>query len=210
VVSDISMPLMNGIDLCKKIRSDERTRQLPVILLTALAAESTELKSLQTGANDYISKPFNFEILQSKITGLLEYKETIKKTYQRQVEASPATVEIASADEMFLQNVLREIEKNMANSDFSVEELSQQFHNSRSTFYKRLLLITGKTPVEFIRYIRLKRAAELLEKSQMTISEIAYAVGFNNPKYFTQQFKLEFDIAPSAYRSGKKQNVEEP
>ncbi|HWK05849.1 MAG TPA: two-component regulator propeller domain-containing protein [Puia sp.] len=208
VVSDISMPLMNGIDLCKKIRSDERTRQIPIILLTALAEESIELKSLQTGANDYISKPFNFEILQSRIVSLLEYKATIKKTYQRQVEASPATAEITSADDVFLQNVLQQIEKNMSNADFSVEELSQQFHSSRSTFYKRLLVITGKTPVEFIRYIRLKRAAELLEKSQMTVSEIAYAVGFNNPKYFTQQFKLEFDIAPSAYRTGKKHNTD--
>jgi DNA-binding response OmpR family regulator len=208
IVSDISMPVMNGIDLCKKLKSDERTKHIPVILLTALAAEGNELESLQTGATDYISKPFNFEVLQSKIRNILDYQETIKKTYQRQVEASPAPVEASSADDQFLHSVLRLIETNMSNTDFSVEELSQQMHISRSSFYKRLVMVTGKTPVEFIRHMRLKKAAELLEKSQMTVSEIAYEVGFNNPKYFTQQFRLEFDIAPSLYRTGKKQKMD--
>ena len=204
VVSDISMPAMDGIQLCEKIRMDERTRQIPVILLTAMAGEGSELRGLQTGATDYITKPFNFEVLLSKIRNALEYNEIVKKTYQRQVQAQPAPVEVTSADDAFMRDVLAEIEKNMGNPDFSVGELSLQFHASRSTFYKRLLLLTGKTPVELIRHIRLKRAAELLEKSQLTVAEIAYTVGFNNPKYFTQYFKMEFDRIPSAYRSEKK------
>jgi len=201
VVSDISMPVMNGIELCKKIRTDPRTQQIPVILLTALTEEHMQLKSLETGASDFIAKPFNFEVLQSRVRNLLEYKETIRNIYQRQVDAGPAHVEIRSADDEFLQSVLHELEKNITNPDLSVEELSHLLNTSRSTFYKRLLLITGRTPVEFIRYFRLKRGAELLEKSQMNISEIAYTVGFNNPKYFAQQFKQEFDVAPSAYRA---------
>jgi len=201
VVSDISMPVMNGIELCKKIRTDPRTQQIPVILLTALTEEHTQLKSLETGASDFIAKPFNFEVLQSRVRNLLEYKETIRNIYQRQVDAGPAHIEVRSADDEFLQSVLRELEKNITNPDLSVEELSHLLNTSRSTFYKRLLLITGRTPVEFIRYFRLKRGAELLEKSQMNISEIAYTVGFNNPKYFAQQFKQEFDVAPSAYRA---------
>jgi signal transduction histidine kinase/ligand-binding sensor domain-containing protein/DNA-binding response OmpR family regulator len=204
VVSDVSMPVMDGIQLCEKIRSDERTRQIPVILLTAMTGEGSELRGLQTGATDYITKPFNFEVLLSKIRNALEYNEIIKKTYQRQVQAQPVPVEIASADDAFMQDVLEQIEKNMGNPDFSVGELSMQFHASRSTFYKRLLLLTGKTPVELIRHIRLKRAAELLEKSQLTVAEIAYTVGFNNPKYFTQYFKMEFNRSPSAYRSEKR------
>jgi signal transduction histidine kinase/ligand-binding sensor domain-containing protein/CheY-like chemotaxis protein/AraC-like DNA-binding protein len=203
IVSDISMPVMNGIELCKKIRTDPRTQQIPVILLTAVAEEQTQLKSLETGASDFIAKPFNFEVLQSRVRNLLEYKETIKNIYQRRVDAGPAQIEIRSADDEFLQSVLRELEKNITNPDLSVEELSQLLNTSRSTFYKRLLLITGRTPVEFIRYFRLKRGAELLEKSQMNISEIAYTVGFNNPKYFAQQFRQEFDVAPSAYRAEK-------
>jgi signal transduction histidine kinase/ligand-binding sensor domain-containing protein/DNA-binding response OmpR family regulator len=204
VVSDISMPIMSGIELCEKIKKDERTCQIPVILLTAMAGEGNELKSLKTGATDYIIKPFNFEVLLSKVKNILEYNETIKKTYQRQVQANPAALTIESADDAFMQNVLSLIEKNMGNPDFTVAELSIQFHASRSTIYKRLLLLTGKTPLELIRQIRLKRAAELLEKSQLSVSEIAYTVGFNNPKYFAQYFKMEFNIIPSAYRSQKR------
>jgi signal transduction histidine kinase/ligand-binding sensor domain-containing protein/DNA-binding response OmpR family regulator len=204
VVSDISMPAMDGIQLCEKIRTDPRTRQIPVILLTAMTGEGSELRGLQTGATDYITKPFNFEVLLSKIRNALEYNEMIKKTYQRQVQAQPIPVEVTSADDAFMRDVLGQIEKNMGNPDFSVGELSMQFHASRSTFYKRLLLLTGKTPVELIRHIRLKRAAELLEKSQLTVSEIAYTVGFNNPKYFTQYFKMEFNRIPSAYRLEKR------
>ncbi len=203
VVSDISMPHMDGIELCRKIRNDDRTKQIPVILLTAMTGEQVELQGLQTGATDYISKPFNFEVLQSKIRNIVAYKETVRKTYQRQVQAGPASVEPVSADDIFIKEVLQYIEKEMSNPELSVAELSTQFHSSRSTFYKRLLLLTGKTPVELIRHIRLKRAAELLEKSTMTVAEVAYTVGFNNPKYFTQFFKAEFGCIPSAYRSNK-------
>jgi signal transduction histidine kinase/ligand-binding sensor domain-containing protein/AraC-like DNA-binding protein/AmiR/NasT family two-component response regulator len=205
VVSDISMPHMDGIELCRKIRSDQRTRQIPVILLTAMSGESIELESLQTGATDYISKPFNFEVLLSKIRNVVEYNETVRKTWQRRVETRPAPVEMTSPDDLFLREVLEYIEKNIGDPDLSVEALSQRFHASRSTFYKRLLLLTGKTPVEFIRHIRLQRAAELLEKSQLTVAEIAYTVGFNNPKYFTQYFKSAFDCIPSAYRADRKE-----
>ena len=135
---------------------------------------------------------------------MLAHNDLVKKTYQRQVQALPATIEPVSADEAFLQNVLELIEKNMDDPDFSVTKLGRQFHTSRSTFYKRLLLLTGKTPVEFIRYIRLKRAAELLEKSQLSVSEIAYTVGFNDPKYFAQNFKMEYDVVPTVYRAQKK------
>jgi len=204
IVSDISMPAMNGIDLCRKISTDERTGQIPVILLTAMTGEGAELNGLRTGAIDYIIKPFNFELLLSKISNVLAHNATVKKTCQRQVQAAPATLNIESADEVFVKSVLEHIEKNIGNPDFSVGELSRQFHASRSYFYKRLLLLTGKTPLEFIRYIRLQRAAELLQKSKLTVSEIAYSVGFNNPKNFSRYFKAEFSRIPSAYRSGKK------
>ncbi len=204
IVSDISMPAMNGMELCKKISTDERTAQIPVILLTAMTGEGAELNGLRTGAVDYIIKPFNFELLLSRIRNILAHTATVRKTYQRQVQATPATLDIESADETFIKGVLEHIENNMANPDFSVGKLSTQFHTSRSTFYKRLLLLTGKTPIEFIRHIRLQRAAELLEKSQLTVAEIAYTVGFNNPKTFSQYFKEEFSRIPSAYRSEKK------
>jgi signal transduction histidine kinase/ligand-binding sensor domain-containing protein/CheY-like chemotaxis protein/AraC-like DNA-binding protein len=205
IVSDVSMPAMNGMELCRKISADERTAQIPVILLTAMTGEGAELNGLRTGAMDYIIKPFNFELLLSRIRNVLAHTATVKRTYQRQIQATPAAVEVESADDVFIRNVLEQIEKNMGNPDFSVSGLSTQFYTSRSTFYKRLLLLTGKTPIEFIRHIRLRRAAELLEKSQLTVAEIAYTVGFNNPKTFSQYFKEEFNQIPSAYRTDKRE-----
>ena len=200
VVSDISMPEMNGIDLCRKIKEDKRTAFIPVILLTALTGEEQQLRGLETGANDYMTKPFNFEILLSKIRNLLAQQETARKTYQKQVEASPSHPKVESSDEKFIRQALDLVEKNMANPGFSVEEMSRELFISRVALYKRLLALTGKTPIEFIRSVRLKRAAQLLEKSQHTVSEIAYEVGFNNPKNFSRYFKEEFGILPSAWQ----------
>ncbi|HVW61445.1 MAG TPA: ATP-binding protein, partial [Puia sp.] len=200
VVSDISMPEMNGIDLCRKIKEDKRTALIPVILLTALLGEDQQLKGLETGAADYMTKPFNFEILLSKIRNLLALQETSRKTYQKQVEVSPAEPDVGSADEKFIRQALDLVEKNMANPDFSVEEMSRELFISRVALYKKILSLTGKTPIEFIRSVRLKRAAQLLGKNQFTVAEIAYEVGFNNPKYFSRYFKAEFGVLPSAYQ----------
>ncbi len=199
VVSDISMPEMNGIELCKKIKKDRRTSHIPVILLTALMGEEQQLRGLETGADDYMTKPFNFEILQSRIRNMLEGQLRLRKVLQKRVEVSPADISPVSPDEQFIHQALELVEKNISEPDFSVEDMSRALYMSRVALYKKLIALTGKTPIEFIRSIRLKRAAQLLEKSHMTVSEIAYEVGFNNPKYFARYFKEEFNMVPSAY-----------
>lgn len=199
IVSDVSMPEMNGIELCKKVRGDNRTSHIPIILLTALTEEEDQLAGLTNGANDYITKPFNFEILLSKINGLLSMQQTFKKTYQKQMEIKVQDMVIVSEDEKFLKNTFDCIEKNITNYNFSVEELSRQMALSRVSLYKRLLALTGKTPVDCIRTVRLKRAVQLLEKSQLSIANIAYEVGFNNPTYFSKVFKDEYGTVPSEY-----------
>lgn len=199
IVSDINMPEMNGIDLCNKIRNDERTAHIPVILLTAITETESQLAGTSSGANDYITKPFNFEILLSKINGLLQMQQTLKRTYQKQKDIEVKDMEIVSEDQKFLQNALACIEKNITNPNFSVEELSRQMSLSRVSLYKRLLALTGKTPVECIRTIRLKKAVQLLEKSQLSIASVAYEVGFNNPTYFSKIFKDEYGTLPSEY-----------
>jgi len=199
IVSDISMPEMSGIELCKKIKGDSRTMQIPVILLTALTGEEQELTGLETGANDYMTKPFSFEILNSKIRNILIQQESFRKLYQKQVEVQPAAVEIESPDEQFLQQVLQEIEKNIDNSNFSVDMLSSLLLVSRVTLYKRIVALTGKTPLEFIKSYRLKRAAQLLEQGKLTVSQVCYKVGFKTTKNFVKSFKEEFDILPSKY-----------
>jgi signal transduction histidine kinase/DNA-binding response OmpR family regulator len=204
IVSDVTMPEMTGIELCKKIKRDPRTSHIPIILLTARTAEEQQMEGLETGANDYITKPFNFELLVSRIKNLIVQREQIRKTFQKQIEINPSEVNIPSLDEKLIQKTLALVEKNMSNAEFSVEELSRELGMSRVYLYKKLLSLTGKTPIEFIRTVRLKRAAQLLEKSQLTVSEIAYQVGFNNPKYFTKYFKSEFNVIPSMYISQRR------
>ena len=210
IVSDVTMPEMNGLDLCKKIRSDSRTTHIPIILLTALTEEEDQLVGLTNGANDYIGKPFNFEILLSKINGLLSMQQTFKKTYQKQMDIQVQDLTIISEDEKFLKNVFDCIEKNITNHNFSVEELSSQMALSRVSLYKKLLSLTGKTPVDCIRTVRLKRAVQLLEKSQLSIASIAYEVGFNNPTYFSKVFKDEYGTVPSEYAIWVNKKEKEP
>ncbi|WP_207531837.1 hybrid sensor histidine kinase/response regulator transcription factor [Desertivirga arenae] len=209
VVSDISMPEMGGIELCKKIKSDNRTFHIPVILLTAMTGEESQLKGLDSGANDYMTKPFSFEILQTKLRNILQQQESFRKTYQKQVEVKPADVELESADERFLQEVIQIIEKNISNTNFSVDELSSLLYVSRVTLYKRILNLTGKTPLDFIKSYRLKRAAQLLERGDFTISQICYKVGFKTSKNFVKSFKAEFDVIPSKYAESKEHSGEE-
>ncbi|CAL1517536.1 two-component regulator propeller domain-containing protein [Chitinophaga sp. MM2321] len=202
IVSDISMPEMDGLELCRRIRGQQRTAHLPVILLTARAEEAQQLEALETGATDYITKPFNFEVLLSRVKNNISQQSSLRKTFQQKIDANPSEIAISSSDEQFIQQALQIVEKNIANPDFSVEELSRELFMSRVSVYKKILSLTGKSPIEFIRSIRLKRAAQLLEKSQLTVAEVAYEVGFNNPKYFTKYFKMAYNMLPSVY--GKK------
>jgi signal transduction histidine kinase/DNA-binding response OmpR family regulator len=204
IVSDVMMPEMNGIELCKKIKNEKSTSHIPVILLTARTAEEQKVEGFDSGADDYVTKPFNFEILQSRIKNLIHQRELFQKDFRKQIEVRASNVNITSLDEKLIQNAIKFVEQNISNPDFSVEDLSRELAMSRVHLYKKLQALTGKAPLEFIRSIRLQHAAQLLEKSQLTVSEVAYKVGFNNPKYFARYFKEEYNVLPSAYASGKR------
>lgn len=200
VVSDISMPRVSGIELCRKIKEDERTKQIPVVLLTAQTTEELHLIGLDTGASDYLTKPFNFEILLSKLKNILLQQQSYISTYKKQIDVVTTPEQVESAEEKLVRNALRLVEENILNNNFSVEELSRELNMSRVALYKKLLAITGQSPVSFIRSIRLKKAVNLIEDTDLSLSEIAYRVGFNNPKYFTKSFKQEFGITPSEWQ----------
>jgi signal transduction histidine kinase/ligand-binding sensor domain-containing protein/DNA-binding response OmpR family regulator len=204
IVSDVMMPEMNGIELCKKIKNDPRVSHIPVILLTARTAEEQKMEGFESGADDYITKPFNFEILQSRVRNLIHQREAFQKDFRRQIEVKASDVNITSLDEKLIQRAIKCVEDNISDTAFSVETLSHELGMSRVHLYKKLLALTGKSPIEFIRVIRLQQAAQLLEKSQLTVSEVAYKVGFNNPKYFTKYFKEEYKMLPSAYAVSKR------
>ena len=199
IVSDIHMPEMDGIDFCKKIKADKRTNHIPVILLTALTGEEDQLRGLQTGANDYITKPFNFELLNAKITNLLLLNRTLKDTYTKQIKAIATEVKIESGDEKLLHTIMLYLEENLTNPQLSVEELSKHVGMSRSSLYNKLLQLTGQTPVEYIRSVKLDKAAVLLEKSDMNVAQISYSVGFSTPNYFAKSFKAKFNMLPSEF-----------
>ena len=202
VVSDISMPAMSGIALCAKIKSDNRTRQIPVILLTAMTTEEEQLRGLEKGADDYIVKPVRFEIMLSRVRNLLTRRAPAKQVV---VLPPPAdTGALLSADEKFMQKALEIVEKNLSNPGFSVEELSRELFMNRVSVYRRIYAITGQPPIEFIRGVRLQRAAHLLTQTEMNVTEVAYEVGFNNPKYFTKYFKMTYNMLPSAYAAAAK------
>jgi signal transduction histidine kinase/ligand-binding sensor domain-containing protein/DNA-binding response OmpR family regulator len=199
VVSDIMMPLMDGVELARKIKTETLTAHIPVVLLTAMGSEEKQLEGLKAGVNDYIAKPFTFEILASRIRNLLAQQKLLQKRFQKQIEVDPREVTITPVDEKFLKQALEIVEKQIDNPDFSVEDLSHEMCMSRVTLYRKILSLTGRSPLDFIRSIRLKTAAQLLEKSGMSVAEIAYRVGFNDPKVFTRFFKEEFKITPSQY-----------
>ncbi len=201
IISDVMMPEMDGCELCRLVKNDIRTSHIPLILLTARTAEEQKVEGLSEGADDYITKPFNFEILMLRIRKLIEQGEKKREQFNKQIEPNPSEITITSLDEKLIAKAIKYVEDNIGRSELSVEEMSRELGMSRVHLYKKLLTITGKSPIEFIRVIRLKRAAQLLRESQMNVSEIAYEVGFNNPKYFSKYFKEEFGKLPSEYKN---------
>ncbi|WP_145856579.1 hybrid sensor histidine kinase/response regulator transcription factor [Pedobacter suwonensis] len=199
IVSDISMPNMSGIELCKKIKEDKRTKHIPVILLTALTGEQEQLTGLEIGANDYLTKPFNIDILNIKIKNLLLLNRTLKNTYTKQIKMETAEISVESHGDKLLKNILKYIEDNINNSQLSVEDLSKNVGMSRGSLYHKVLELTGLSPVEYIRSVKLDKAAALLIKSDLNISQIAYLVGFATPNYFAKSFKSKFGMQPSEY-----------
>lgn len=204
IVTDIMMPGLNGLDFCKMIKNDQRVCHTPVILLTARSEDEQFLEGFQAGADDYIPKPFNFQILESRIRNLISSRQTLRNLFSSRNGISASEIEIAPADQQFLQQMIQVIERNISDADFSVVDLARELGVGRSQFFKRVQTVTGRSPLEIIREIRLQHAAQLLEKSNLSVSEIAYRVGFNNPKYFSRYFRELYQVLPSEYSGGKR------
>lgn len=204
VVSDIMMPKIDGLELCRRIKTDISTSHIPVILLTAKSADMSIIEGLQQGADDYITKPFNIEHLKLRIQKFIEWNNQSHQAFQQRMEIEPSEITITSLDEEFIKNAIAVVEEHMADSDFSVDSLGKTLGMSRTHLYKKLNTITGKGPHDFMRTIRLKRAYRLLEKSQLQVSEVAYKVGYSSPKRFSENFKAEFGITPSDFIRANK------
>ena len=199
-ILDLMLPGVDGFEICKKIRE---TKNTPILMVSAKKDDIDKIRGLGLGADDYVTKPFNVEILILRMRKLIDLSK--KRKAKSLIDPEPSEIAITSLDEKLVENAIKYVEANIGRCDLSVEELSRGLGMSRVHLYKKLLQITGKTPIEFIRVIRLRRAAQMLRESQQNVSEIAYQLGFNNPKYFSKYFKDEFGVLPSVYqeREGK-------
>jgi len=201
IISDILMPKMNGNELCHTLKNNIQTSHIPIILLTAQATSESKIKGLMTGADDYVSKPFNSDELEVRVTNLIKSREALRALFanNNRLTLEPKEVIITPLDEIFMKKVLESIESNIADSEYRIDNLGKDMCMSRMSLYKKIKALTGQTAVEFVRTIRLKRAAQLLRQQQLTISEVTYEVGFNDLQYFRTCFKKQFGVSPSEY-----------
>lgn len=203
VVSDVMMPEMDGNQLCAALKTDERTSHIPVILLTAKADQASRISGLETGADDYLTKPFDSRELLVRAQNLVSQREKLRKQFSRTVVLKPQEIALTSADERFLQRIQESLDANLGNEQFSVEELASAVGMSRSQLHRKLTALIDQPPVEFIRNFRLRRAKEMLEAGTGNVSEIGFEVGFSSPAYFSKVFKDAFGVSPGEVRSGK-------
>ncbi|TDO24215.1 hybrid sensor histidine kinase/response regulator transcription factor [Pedobacter duraquae] len=202
ILSDIMMPKMDGIEMLDQLKNDPLTSHIPVILLSAKSAVESQITGLRYGADFYISKPFDNELLYAAIANIIEQRQRLVDRLvsgQKLVELSPGQVMVTSRDELFLQKVIEIVEEKMADPDFNIDTVAEMINMARATFFKKFKSLTQQAPVEFVRIMRIKRARQHLDAGSGNITEVAYAVGFSSAKYFATCFKAEYGMSPSEY-----------
>lgn len=199
VISDVMMPDMDGFTLCGKLKTDERTSHIPVILLTAKSSQTDQVSGLTTGADIYLTKPFSTQVLELSVRNLLAARERMRQKFSKEFVLQPQNAVINTVDEQFLRKLITIIEEHMDNPEFGVEMLSEKIAMSQSVLYKKVKALTGLSVNDFAKSIRLKKAAQLLQQKQHTIYEVGYMVGFNDRKYFSREFKKQFGKTPSEF-----------
>jgi signal transduction histidine kinase/ligand-binding sensor domain-containing protein/DNA-binding response OmpR family regulator len=200
IISDVMMPVMDGLSFCNKVKTNINTSHIPVIILTAKHGDNSELEALKIGADDYITKPFNEKILRQKIQNTFAYRESLRNIYKQKISIEPSEITTTSFDQKFIDKAVKVVEENITDSEFDIKAFSSALAMSPSTLLRKIKAITGEPSDKFIRTIRLKRAAQLLRKSQFSITEICYEVGFSSQKHFSTTFKKYFELSPTEYK----------
>lgn len=203
VVCDVMMPEVDGYEFTKQLKNNFETSHIPVILLTAYSSEEHQLKGIESGADSYITKPFSVKYLTTRIIKLIEQREKLQQKFATEPGIQHPEIAFTDRDKVFLDKLHEIIEENMSNADFKIEGFAQSLAMSRTTFFRKLKGITGYPPNEYVRILRLKKAAELLMDTDMNISEISYQIGISDPFYLSKCFKAQFGKSPSQYRKGK-------
>lgn len=199
IISDVMMPVMDGLELCRKLKTDESTSHIPVVLLTARSAYVHQINGFENGADAYIMKPFNLKILELNIQNLLTARETLKQKFAQVITLEPKNLVINTTEQNFLNKIIQVIEDRIADPDFDVPALASAIGMSQPVLYKKIRALTDLSVNDFIKSLRIKRAAQLLKQGSGNIAEIAYAVGFSDRKYFSSEFKKHFGKTPSEF-----------
>ncbi len=205
IVCDVLMPGMTGFEVTKKLKSEFATSHIPVILLTALSTQERHIEGIEAGADAYIAKPFSTRVLLARAFQLIEQRDRLRKKFSSEPGIRQTAAVVNDHDKEFCDRLASVLESNLERADFNIDEFAQQMKMGRTAFYKKLRGITGYSPSEYLRVVRMKKAAELLlSKERYTVSEVSYMVGINDPFYFSKCFKSQFGISPSMYQRGKK------
>ncbi|MGD2085196.1 MAG: response regulator [Candidatus Aminicenantes bacterium] len=205
IISDIMMPGVDGYELCETLKKDIKTSHVPIILLTAKASEENILEGLETGADDYVTKPFSTKLLMARIKNLIDLRRHFQLTLYREMTQQPVKMSISQMDREFIKELQDMIEKNLSDPDFNVERLGKKLYMSRATLYRKIHALSGESPNEFLQSYRLKRGVELLENNFGSVLEVAFEVGFSSASYFTKCFKKKFNRLPSDFQPAESQ-----
>lgn len=197
IISDVMMPGMDGFEFCKIIKSDEKTSHIPVILLTAKASDNDRIQGLETGADDYLIKPFSMRELLVRAKNLIQSRKVLHEKFQSNTTIKPGEILVSSRDRVFMKKLLSIIESNISNEQFTVEDVSKEIGMSSSQLHRKLKALVNQSAIQFIRSVRMNRAKELLEKDAGNIAEIAYMVGYADPGYFSKTYRAFFGKLPS-------------
>jgi signal transduction histidine kinase/DNA-binding response OmpR family regulator len=203
IISDIMMPEIDGYQLCGTLKKDIKTSHIPIIMLTAKASEQSIVRGLETGADDYITKPFSTRILMTRIKNLIELRRQLQLKIQRQKMLLPAEISVSSLDDKFLKEFQDIIGKNLSDPEFNIDAMCKTLYMGRTTLFRKVQALTGETPNQFIQSYRLERAAQLLKANFGNITEVAFEVGFSNSAYFTKCFKEKFHQLPSTFQASE-------
>jgi len=204
VIAEVMLPILDGIELCRKLKNDELTSHIPVILLTAQDSEPGQLRALEAGADDYLLRPFKLSLLKARVDNLQDSRHKLQELFKRVKQLYPRDLATNQSDAKFIRRVIDLVEENMADLDFDLETMARQLAVSRRQLFRKLHAAAGCSPNIFIRTLRLRRAAQLLMESQMTVTEITYAVGFSDLKYFRTIFREYYGVAPGEYLKRSK------
>jgi signal transduction histidine kinase/DNA-binding response OmpR family regulator len=205
VITDLMMPQMDGMILCKKLKTNENTNHIPVIMLTAKAGQDQKIEGLETGADSYLTKPFDRKELQVLVKNLITQRRQLREKYGRAILLEPKLIPVSALDEQFLQKVMKYLEDNLSDAEFGVPEMQDKLPMSKNQLHRKMKAITNEAPGEFMRNYRLKRAAQILAQKGESVTQVAYSVGFNNLSYFAKCFKELHGIAPSEYYEKSKE-----